>query len=304
MDRFFIRQEISQSTFIENQEDVKHISKVLRLRVNDKIEVVDSNEKEYLCEIIAISKDSVEYKVIEEVAIKRELGVQIKVYQGVPKGQKLDLIAQKLTEIGVYSITPVEFKRCVSSIKEEKEDKKIARLQRIIYEAAKQSKRNHIPKIESPMTFKELVKELKSNTINIVFYECEEEKEDKKIARLQRIIYEAAKQSKRNHIPKIESPMTFKELVKELKSNTINIVFYECEEENNLKSYFASLDLSKVESIGVIVGPEGGITPEEIELLESNGCKVLTLGARILRTETAAVVASAIIAYEAENIQT
>ena len=98
--------------------------------------------------------------------------------------------------------------------------------------------------------------------------------------------------------------MTFKELVKELKSNTINIVFYECEEENNLKSYFASLDLSKVESIGVIVGPEGGIAPEEIELLESNGCKVLTLGARILRTETAAVVASAIIAYEAENIQT
>ena len=89
MDRFFIRQEISQSTFIENQEDVKHISKVLRLRVNDKIEVVDSNEKEYLCEIIAISKDSVEYKVIEEVAIKRCLGVQIKVYQGVPKGQKL-----------------------------------------------------------------------------------------------------------------------------------------------------------------------------------------------------------------------
>ena len=248
MDRFFIRQEISQSTFIENQEDVKHISKVLRLRVNDKIEVVDSNEKEYLCEIITISKDSVEYKVIEEVPIKRELGVQIKVYQGVPKGQKLDLIAQKLTEIGVYSITPVEFKRCVSSIKEEKEDKKIARLQRIIYEAAKQSKRNHIPKIESPMTFKELVKELKSNTINIVFYECEE--------------------------------------------------------ENNLKSYFASLDLSKVESIGVIVGPEGGIAPEEIELLESNGCKVLTLGARILRTETAAVVASAIIAYEAENIQT
>lgn len=70
MDRFFIRQEISQSTFIENQEDVKHISKVLRLRVNDKIEVVDSNEKEYLCEIIAISKDSVEYKVIEEVPIK------------------------------------------------------------------------------------------------------------------------------------------------------------------------------------------------------------------------------------------
>ena len=123
MDRFFIRQEISQSTFIENQEDVKHISKVLRLRVNDKIEVVDSNEKEYLCEIIAISKDSVEYKIIEEVPIKRELGVQIKVYQGVPKGQKLDLIAQKLTEIGVYSITPVEFKRCVSSIKEEKEDK-------------------------------------------------------------------------------------------------------------------------------------------------------------------------------------
>ncbi len=246
MDRFFINREISKTNIIDNQEDVKHISKVLRLKLNDKIEVVDSNEKEYICEITDISKNSVEYKVLQEIDIKRELKVNIKLYQGIPKGQKLDLIVQKLTEIGVYSITPVEFKRCVSSIKEEKETKKIARLQRIIYEAAKQSKRNHIPEIENPITFKELTKELKKNTINIVFYECEE--------------------------------------------------------KNNLKSYFASLDLSTIKSIGVIIGPEGGITSEEIEELKANNCGVLTLGTRILRTETAAIVASAAIAHEILNL--
>ena len=246
MDRFFIDQEISKKSIIDNPEDVKHISKVLRLRVNDSIEIVDVEEKEYLCEILEISKEFIEYKMLKEVSLNRELEINFNVYQGIPKGQKMDLIVQKLTEIGVHTITPVEFKRCISSIKEKKEDKKIARLQRIIYEAAKQSKRNHIPKITNPKSFKEMLNELKNNSINIVFYECEL--------------------------------------------------------ENNIKSYLNSIELKLVKTINIIIGPEGGITPEEIDNLEINGCKILTLGSRILRTETAAVVASAIIAYEIENL--
>lgn len=246
MDRFFIERKILQKDIIDNPEDVKHISKVLRLRVDDNIEVVDSEGKEYICKILDISKEFVEYKITEEVSVQRELKIKINVYQGIPKAQKLDLIVQKLTEIGVSSITPVEFKRCISSIKEEKEDKKIARLKRIIYEASKQSKRNHIPKIEKPKSFKELVDNLKNNSINIVFYECEL--------------------------------------------------------ENNIKTYLNTLDINSLESIGLIVGPEGGIAIEEIKVLESSGCKILTLGSRILRTETASVVASAIIAYEIENL--
>ena len=123
MDRFFIEQEISQKSIIDNPEDVKHISKVLRLRVNDSIEIVDVEEKEYLCEILEISKEFIEYKMLKEVSLNRELEINFNVYQGIPKGQKMDLIVQKLTEIGVHTITPVEFKRCISSIKEEKEDK-------------------------------------------------------------------------------------------------------------------------------------------------------------------------------------
>lgn len=242
MDRFFIEKDANLYSFIDNKDDIKHISKVLRLKTGQNIEIVDKTKAEYKAEIISIEKDKIEFKIIEKVQINRELSIDINLYQGIPKGQKLDTIVQKSTELGVRNITLVKFKRCVAEIKEEKEDKKLQRLNRVAYEASKQSKRVEIPSVRETCSFKNLKNELEKNDLNIVFYE------DERVS--------------------------------------------------TLKDFFKTEDLSLIKSIGIIIGPEGGITEEEIEEMKGWGVKILSLGNRILRTETAAIVSIAIVGNE------
>lgn len=120
-------------------------------------------------------------------------------------------------------------------------------------------------------------------------------KEDKKLERWERIIYEAAKQSKRGKIPTLKGVLSFKEALDDMKRNDYNICPYEDERNIPLVKEIRGLD---IESIGIFIGPEGGIADEEIDALKENGAKVVTLGPRILRTETASTVASALVQYE------
>lgn len=242
MDRFFIEDSNIDIGHISNKEDIKHISKVLRLKPGDKIEIVDKAKMEYICELESVSSGSIEYRVLSKSLINRELDIKYHLYQGIPKGSKMDTIVQKLTELGIYSITPVGFSRCVAEISGQKEEKKISRLQRVAYEAAKQSKRLVIPQVKTPVDIKELIKEIADNDVNIVFYEDEKN-------------------------------TTIKDIVQDMKNK-------------------------HPENIGFIIGPEGGITKEEAELLKKNGCITASLGSRILRTETAPLAALSILSYE------
>ena len=136
MDRFFTPKSninLEQNTCIIEGEDVKHISRVLRCKENDKLEVCDMDNNEYICEIREINKDNILLDIIEKVNIKRESSLKVKLYQGMPKGTKMELILQKLTEIGVDEIVLVQTKRSVTKIDNKKEDKKIERWERIIY---------------------------------------------------------------------------------------------------------------------------------------------------------------------------
>lgn len=122
---------------------------------------------------------------------------------------------------------------------------------------------------------------------------------DNKISRLQKIVQEASKQSKRLIIPQITSPITVDKLIEELKQNDRNILFYEDEKKRNIKDF---LENNKyIKTLGIIIGPEGGISQEELEILKDY-TDVLTLGNTILRTETAGLVATSILIYEYENI--
>ena len=128
MDRFFTPKSninLEQNTCIIEGEDVKHISRVLRCKENDKLEVCDMDNNEYICEIREINKDNILLDIIEKVNIKRESSLKVKLYQGMPKGTKMELILQKLTEIGVDEIVLVQTKRSVTKIDNKKEDKKI-----------------------------------------------------------------------------------------------------------------------------------------------------------------------------------
>ena len=176
MDRFFVEPEhlnLDDKTLYIDGEDVKHISKVLRYGQGDEIEVCDSNGHEYICRIESVDKTRIDLSIVDEVDINRESRIRISLYQGVPKSTKMDIILQKLTEAGVDEIVLVNTKRSVVNIKGDKADKKFDRWERIIYEAAKQSKRGLIPKLRGIFSFKEALEDMGKNDINICPYEVE-----------------------------------------------------------------------------------------------------------------------------------
>lgn len=121
----------------------------------------------------------------------------------------------------------------------------------------------------------------------------------KKLDRWKKIAEVAAKQSLRSDILKVDKILSFSLLLEELKSYDLVILAYEKEKDTTLKSILK--DMSKnVSKIAVIIGPEGGIDDEEAKILIENGVKSITLGERILRTETAPVAISAMMMYELE----
>ena len=130
-----------------------------------------------------------------------------------------------------------------------------------------------------------------------------EKEKSKKIQRWQKISEVAAKQCGRNIIPKINNIVSLKNAVETFKEYDKVIVAYEKESQNTLKEEIIRLkELGQTElKIGIIIGPEGGIAEEEIKVLEENGVSVVTLGKRILRTETVALNVLSVIMYELEN---
>lgn len=246
MEYFFVAKEdleLENSKAYIKDEDNHHLTKVFRAKEKDIVEVSDGEDNQYICEIETIDSKETTLKILEKSKISRESSVKVVLYQGIPKAQKMDMIIQKVTEVGVSTIYPLKMKRCVVNLKE-KEDKKIDRWQKIAYEAAKQSKRGVIPKVEKSLTIKEAIKSMESNDLNIVFYEGQGVQKIKDILR----------------------------------------------EKQDIKS------------IGIFIGPEGGFDEEEITLLKDKNAFLGSLGARILRTETAGIVGASLVLYELGQI--
>lgn len=129
-----------------------------------------------------------------------------------------------------------------------------------------------------------------------------EKDEKKKIDRWQKISEGAAKQSGRNIIPKINEIKNIKDICKICKDYDIVLVAYENETENKLKDELQKINSkNKNIKIAIVIGPEGGLEFEDVELLKTSGAKIVTLGKRILRTETVALNMISIIMYELEN---
>ena len=224
--------------FIENS-DVNHIKNVLRKNIGDILDIV-SDRIRYKAEIIEISSNQIKCKILEKNE-DIDQKINLTIFQGLAKADKIEYIIQKCTELGVYEIIPTEMKRCVVKLDEKDKSKKIERWQKIAEVAAKQSLRNDILKIEDILSFKSMILNLKNYDLVILAYEKEQDIKLKDVLR----------------------------------------------------------NMSKdIRNIAVIIGPEGGIDEEEATLLVNNGANQITLGKRILRTETAPVAISAMIMYE------
>lgn len=124
------------------------------------------------------------------------------------------------------------------------------------------------------------------------------EKAEKQTARLQRIAEEAAKQCGRARIPEVSSPISFKQMLVEAKKSDLSLLCYENEEGYSIKDALKKDDAPR--SISIIVGAEGGFSPEEVDEATEAGCLSVTLGNRILRCETAPLFALSAISYEFE----
>jgi len=125
--------------------------------------------------------------------------------------------------------------------------------------------------------------------------------EDKKLERWQKIAEVAAKQSKRNTIPEVKHILKLHDVIEKAKEYDLMLLAYENEENLYIKEALKSLDKKDKYKIGIIIGPEGGLSPEEVEEVNDSSIKVVSLGDRILRTETAPIMMASIIMYELEN---
>lgn len=173
MPRFFVRQErVSEGRISIIGEDAHHIARSLRMAVGEQITVCDMQGNEYDCKISAFDEDR---EVIAGIlSVKRsenEPKCYIKLFQALPKGDKLDTIIQKAVECGVSEIIPFQSERCVVKIKNEAEDRKTERRQRISAEAAKQCGRSVIPEVKASVGFDEALTLASDSELCLFCYE-------------------------------------------------------------------------------------------------------------------------------------
>lgn len=247
MSKFFVKDnQINNNSINIIGEDVNHIANVLRMKKEDELQVCNQETGEnYVTKITSFSKEKIECEIVKKIDKTVESNVNITLFQGIPKFDKMELIIQKNTEVGIKKIVPVLMERTVVKLDEKTINKKRERWQKIAEVASKQSMRDIIPKVENVVKVKDIEKQN----------------------------YDAI------------------------------LVAYENEDKNMLKSELIKLKNTQKEkyNIAIVIGPEGGISEKEIEILRNTGAIFVSLGKRILRTETAGIVMSGNIMYELED---
>lgn len=237
--RFFITPSQVNGTVISvTDEDVRHIAAVLRMKTGDELLLCDGEGNEYRARITEIGKDSVKGAVVEQQARIRR-GPEIALGQGIAKADKMDWIVQKATELGVASIVPLETERTIVKVKDE--EKRVGRWQKICREAAMQSHRPDIPKVEAISSL--------------------------------------------NGFLQTQNPAP----------GTLLLLPWE-DAAGPLKDILHSQ--KDMKRIVVLIGPEGGFSKKEADAAVSRGFHAVSLGPNILRTETAAIAALSMIGYE------
>ena len=171
MQRYFIDQVIQSVGEIISvlKEQEHHMLKVMRMNIGECCEIVDEKEQLYIAKITQLSPFELTIEEYKEQQV--ELPIDVTIFVGLSKGDKLETIVQKATELGVHTIVPVEMKRNMVKWTKDKSQKKIERLQKIAQEAAEQSHRLHVPKVLDLMTLKESVILAKKATKALVAFE-------------------------------------------------------------------------------------------------------------------------------------
>jgi 16S rRNA (uracil1498-N3)-methyltransferase len=169
MQRYFVTN-VKDNTFFISQEDRHHIVNVMRLKIGDQI-ICASNGKSAICTIEEITDDQVVAKVVEWEEESVELPIHVAIASGLPKGDKLEWIIQKGTELGASMFIPFNASRSVVKWDEKKAAKKVERWNKIAKEAAEQSHRQILPEVKNPVSMKQLVELAKGFEFKLIAFE-------------------------------------------------------------------------------------------------------------------------------------
>lgn len=245
MHRFFADpSQIKEKEILLTGTDVNHIRNVLRMRTGEEILVSNGQGTDYHCRLESIDDASVTASIMWRLDGNAELPISITLFQGLPKGDKLEFIIQKCVELGAARIVPVSTRRTIVKLDAKKEQAKKKRWMGISESAAKQSGRGIVPEVTRVMDFSEALKEAKSMDVCLIPYELAKGIEHTR------------------------------EVCTSIKPG---------------------------QSVGIFIGPEGGFEEEEVSQAIEAGAVPLTLGKRILRTETAGMALISVLAYLLEQ---
>ena len=237
--RFIVPFGLTEEGVVLTDNLAHRLIRVLRLKIGDRVILCDPHGDEWMAEIVAVEPNAARLQLVERTFLGHQPEVEVTLFQGIPKGEKMDFIIQKATELGVRKIVPMLTKRTVVQLNPEKARSKRGRWQRVATAATEQCGGRFVPEVTMVASFNQAVEEASAYDLWLLFYE-------------------AAGES----------------LKKAIEPN------------------------QNATSIAIMVGPEGGFESSEVEMAKGKGAKIVSLGRRILRTETAAVVATALVLYQ------
>ncbi|MBQ7506684.1 MAG: 16S rRNA (uracil(1498)-N(3))-methyltransferase [Lachnospiraceae bacterium] len=244
MYQFFIEPDQAAREYVTiTGKDVHHIRDVIRLSAGEEIRVSVRDGESYLCRITELGDSFVQADILGE-ANSTELPVPVTLFQGIPKGDRMETVIEKAVELGVSRIVPVEMRFCVVRLSSDRAVKKVKKWQELAEAAAKQSKRSVVPEVAGITPFDKAAEELLSTELPLVPYENE------------------------------TGMNGWKAVAKKLK---------------------------EASSVGILIGPEGGFAMEEIRALDTKA-ELVSLGRRILRTDTAAITALSAVMLSLESL--
>lgn len=239
--RFFVaREQIRDGKVVIERDDAHHLRDVLRLRPGDRISVLDGDNREYLVELQSLEAGAAEGRILAQEVRPTEPRVRLTLAQCLPKGEKMEWVLQKGTEIGYSAFIPVVSSRSVVRLESDRVDRKLERWRRVVREAAEQAGRAILPEVREPCTWSGL---------------CA-------------------------LVPEFDAVL----------------LPWEGEQALGLR---AALKDGVPGKVLVVIGPEGGLSLDEVKEAVGRGARAVSLGRRILRTETAGLVAAVAVLYEA-----
>ncbi len=233
---------INGGTVALPEQAAAHVTRVLRLRVGDALTVFDGRGGEYTAELASIAKREVTLRLGTHSSTERESPLAVTLIQGLARGEKMDYIIQKATELGVARIIPVSTVRSVVQLDDDRSDRKWQHWRAVAAAACEQCGRNRLPEILEPCRLDQLWRS--------------------------------------NVLPSLRLLLS-----------------------PHAQSGIASSLIPRPTELAVLIGPEGGLDPEEDRRAQESGFRPVSLGPRVLRTETAGLAMLAAVQSLAGDLQ-